>query len=68
MPITDCGIPHAPDDPAYTSGVAAGVFMRDVTGQPYLGQVMSPAIALLQLLLVLIGSLTQCAAAGELAV
>lgn len=39
VPITDCGIPHAPDDPACTSGMAQGVFIKDVTGQPYLGQV-----------------------------
>jgi hypothetical protein len=39
VPITDCGIPHAPDDPAFTSGLAQGVFIKDVTGQPYLGQV-----------------------------
>lgn len=39
VPITDCGIPHAPDDPAYTSGLAQGVFVKDVTGEPYLGQV-----------------------------
>jgi hypothetical protein len=39
VPITDCGIPVAADDPAYTSGLAAGVFIRDTTGQPYLGQV-----------------------------
>eukprot|EP00775_Hariotina_reticulata_P012669 gene12669-12796_t len=39
VPITDCGIPHAPDDPAFTSGMEQGVFINDVTGHPYLGQV-----------------------------
>lgn len=39
VPITDCGIPVAADDPAYTSGLAQGVFIRDTMGQPYLGQV-----------------------------
>lgn len=39
VPITDCGIPYAPDDPAFTSGLAQGVFIKDATGQPYLGQV-----------------------------
>lgn len=39
VPIVDCGIPVAPDDAAYTSGLEAGVFVRDVTEQPYIGQV-----------------------------
>jgi hypothetical protein len=39
VPITDCGIPHAADDPAFISGLELGVFINDVTGQPYLGQV-----------------------------
>eukprot|EP00878_Enallax_costatus_P026511 GHUV01028453.1.p1 GENE.GHUV01028453.1~~GHUV01028453.1.p1 ORF type:complete len:274 (+),score=72.90 GHUV01028453.1:394-1215(+) len=39
VPITDCGIPHAPDDSAFISGMKADVFIKDVTGAPYLGQV-----------------------------
>ncbi len=39
VPIIDCGIPMAPDDAAYKQGMAADVFIKDVTGKPYLGQV-----------------------------
>lgn len=39
MPIIDCGIPQDPSDPAYTEGLEAEVFIKDRTGQPYLGVV-----------------------------
>lgn len=39
MPIIDCGIPQDPSDPAYTEGLEADVFIKDRTGQPYLGVV-----------------------------
>jgi hypothetical protein len=39
VPIIDCGIPVAHDDLAYQEGIAAGVFIKDLSGKPYLGQV-----------------------------
>jgi hypothetical protein len=39
VPIIDCGIPVAADDAAYREGMAAGVFIKDSSGKPYLGQV-----------------------------
>lgn len=39
VPITDCGIPVAADDISYQQGLAAGVFIKDKSGKPYLGQV-----------------------------
>jgi len=38
-PLIDAGIPVAEDDAAYQSGLAAGVFIRDKHGDPYIGQV-----------------------------
>eukprot|EP00775_Hariotina_reticulata_P010720 gene10720-10876_t len=38
VPIIDAGIPVAKDDEAYQSGLAAGVFVRDKNGDPYIGQ------------------------------
>jgi len=39
VPIIDAGIPVSADDAAYRSGLAAGVFIKDRTGQPFTGQV-----------------------------
>jgi alpha-glucosidase (family GH31 glycosyl hydrolase) len=39
VPIIDCGIPVAQDDAAYQEGIAAGVFIKDMSGKPYIGQV-----------------------------
>ncbi|KAF6264757.1 glycosyl hydrolases family 31-domain-containing protein, partial [Scenedesmus sp. NREL 46B-D3] len=39
VPIIDCGIPVAQDDAAYQEGIAAGVFVKDLSGKPYVGQV-----------------------------
>jgi alpha-D-xyloside xylohydrolase len=39
VPIIDCGIPVADDDAAYQEGLAAGVFIKDLSGKPYMGQV-----------------------------
>ncbi|WIA37090.1 hypothetical protein OEZ86_014060 [Tetradesmus obliquus] len=44
VPIIDCGIPVAADDAAYQEGLAAGVFIKDLTGKPYLGQVWPGAV------------------------
>jgi hypothetical protein len=39
VPIIDCGIPQDPTDPAYVEGLDANVFIKDRTGEPYLGVV-----------------------------
>lgn len=39
MPILDIGMPPADDYPAHAEGVAADVWIKDVEGRPYLGQV-----------------------------
>jgi len=47
VPIVDCGIAASPGDPAYEEGLAAGLFLRDVEGNPYLGEVRCRAAATL---------------------
>jgi hypothetical protein len=39
VPILDIGMPPADDYPAFAEGTAANVWIRDVDGNPYLGQV-----------------------------
>lgn len=45
MPIIDCGIPVVEDDAAYTEGLQADVFIKDVSGKPAVGQVVSVTAA-----------------------
>jgi hypothetical protein len=40
VPIIDCGIPVVEDDAAYQQGIAADVFIKDVAGKPFTGQVV----------------------------
>ena len=44
VPILDPGIKLEPGHPPYDDGVAAGVFLRDVTGAPYIGEVWPGAV------------------------
>ena len=39
VPILDPGIHVKPGYTPYDSGIKQGVFMRDLTGQPFVGQV-----------------------------
>ena len=39
VPILDPGIHVKPGYAPYDSGIKQGVFMRDLTGQPFVGQV-----------------------------
>ena len=39
VPILDPPIHVSPGYPAYDSGVAADVFLKDITGRPFVGQV-----------------------------
>ena len=39
VPIVDPGIKAEHGYPAYDAGIAADIFIKDITGQPYLGQV-----------------------------
>lgn len=39
VPIVDPGIKVEPGEAAYDDGIAKDVFLKDVTGQPYIGQV-----------------------------
>ena len=39
VPILDIGMPPADDYPAFQEGLAADVWIKDVDGNPYLGQV-----------------------------
>jgi hypothetical protein len=43
VPIIDCGIPVVEDDTAYKQGLAADVFIKDPSGKPFIGQVVSAA-------------------------
>lgn len=47
VPILDPGIPLLPGYAPYEDGLKRGIFISDVTGQPYIGEVrhyQSPAI------------------------
>ncbi len=44
VPILDPGIALAPGYAPYDSGLAAGVFLRDLTGAPYIGEVWPGAV------------------------
>lgn len=44
VPILDPGIKLEPGYAPYDDGVAAGVFVRDVTGAPYIGEVWPGAV------------------------
>jgi alpha-glucosidase (family GH31 glycosyl hydrolase) len=44
VPILDPGIALAPGYAPYDDGVAAGVFLRDLTGAPYIGEVWPGAV------------------------
>ena len=39
MPILDPGIPVLPGYKPYDEGIERDIFIRDVTGQPYIGEV-----------------------------
>lgn len=41
VPILDPGIPLLPGYAPYEDGIKQGVFLRDVTGSPYIGEVRS---------------------------
>jgi hypothetical protein len=43
VPIIDCGIPVVEDDAAYRQGLAADAFIKDASGKPFTGQVVSAA-------------------------
>jgi hypothetical protein len=45
VPIVDCGIPVVEDDAAYQQGIAADVFIKDVTGKPFTGHVVGALAA-----------------------
>jgi hypothetical protein len=44
VPILDPGIPPLSGYAPYEDGLKRGVFISDVTGQPYIGEVSNPAI------------------------
>lgn len=46
MPIVDPGIKVEPGDATYDDGIAKDVFLKDVTGKPYVGQVLPGSSAL----------------------
>ncbi len=46
VPILDPGIHVKPGYAPYDSGIKQGVFMRDLTGQPFVGQVRTTNLTL----------------------
>lgn len=51
VPILDPGIPLLPGFPAYEDGLKRGIFITDVTGQPYIAEVGHPPTFALSLAL-----------------
>ena len=49
VPILDPGIPLLPGYAPYEDGLKRGIFISDVTGQPYIAEVKSYVVLLYQL-------------------